>query len=137
MTAYDEQTCEIGNAYSWTAAMDIDPKWSEGDVSSLITLPHRGICPEGWHVPDTTEWNHLVNSVDNVTALQARIVKIWDNATDASGFSVLYLGGRWSPAAFWTSIDRRYWRIGNEDAGEEYGSVEKHTVRCIENEEGE
>ena len=121
--------------YSWTAAMDIDSKWKEGNVSSLITLPRRGICPEGWHLPDTTEWKHLVNSVDNVAALQARIVKIWDNATDASGFSALYLGDRWSPAAFWTSIDRRFWRIGNEDAGE--GSGGKNPIRCIENKEGE
>ena len=133
-----QKTCEMGvRDYTWSAAMDIDSKWNQGDgdFSSLITLPHRGICPEGWHVPDTTEWKHLVNSVDNVAALQARIVKIWDNATDASGFSALYLGDRWSPATFWTSIDRRFWRIGNEDAGE--GSGGKNPIRCIENKEGE
>ncbi|MBP5441595.1 MAG: hypothetical protein J6Y14_11925 [Fibrobacter sp.] len=133
-----QKTCEMGGRdYTWSAAMDIDSKWNQGDgdFSSLITLPHRGICPEGWHVPDTTEWKHLVNSVDNVAALQARIVKIWDNATDASGFSALYLGNQWSPATFWTSIDRRFWRIGNEDAGE--GSGGKNPIRCIENKEGE
>ena len=54
---YDDK-CKIGGAlYSWTAAMDIDPKWASDSVGSIITLPHRGICPEGWHIPDTTEWN--------------------------------------------------------------------------------
>jgi uncharacterized protein (TIGR02145 family) len=133
-----ERTCEIGNGYSWTAAMDIDPKWSEGDVSSLITLPHRGICPEGWHLPDSTEWNHLVNSVDNVAALQARIVKIWDNATDASGFSALYLG---APACF-VGVGSLYLR--NESAavyeGRHGGGEGRHggEIRCIEDDkEGE
>ena len=43
--------------YSWTAAMDLpddtDPATYE------FTLPHRGICPEGWHMPTKAEWDSL------------------------------------------------------------------------------
>ena len=133
---YDiQKTCEMGaRYYSWTAAMDIDSKWKEGNVGSLITLPHRGICPEGWHLPDTTEWKQLVNSVDNVAALQARIVKVWDNATDASGFSVLNF--KWESIIFWSSEASFGWDLQDEEAriGRSDG---KHPVRCIENKEGE
>lgn len=46
-----------GALYSWTAAMDLpddtDPATYE------FTLPHRGICPEGWHMPTKAEWDSL------------------------------------------------------------------------------
>ena len=85
---YDDK-CKIGGAlYSWTAAMDIDPKWASDSVGSIITLPHRGICPEGWHIPDTTEWNALGEATD-YASLQMKGFAHWTEATDASGFSAL------------------------------------------------
>ena len=31
--------------------------------ASMIQKPHRGICPEGWHIPDSTEWYALYDYV--------------------------------------------------------------------------
>ena len=25
-----------------------------------VTYPYRGICPDGWHVPESSEWHTLV-----------------------------------------------------------------------------
>jgi uncharacterized protein (TIGR02145 family) len=46
-----------GVLYSWTAAMDL-PDDVKADTVKL-KLPHRGICPEGWHVPSKADWDTL------------------------------------------------------------------------------
>ena len=57
----DPQYCERGGRYyTWNAAADLDEKWSYGP-SVMINVPHRGICPDGWHLPtggelDSTLW---------------------------------------------------------------------------------
>ncbi len=56
--ANSSRNCEIGGAYyTWTAAMDVDDKWSQENLAqSLISTPHQGICPKGWHIPTLEEW---------------------------------------------------------------------------------
>ena len=94
-------SCEIGaRSYSWTAAVDVDPKWLKGEAASQIDLPRRGICPSGWHIPDTTEWRSLLNTVDNVAALLIRGFAGMEVATDASGFSAF--------GSIWSSVEE-YW----------------------------
>lgn len=121
----DTQGCE----YSWTAAMDIDSKWQwidsptlpERIPSSLVQAPHRGICPNGWHVPDTTEWKILEEF--GAAGLQMRGYRKWENATDVSGFSALpncsdYYSGNICTSSFWSisEYDGKYdcayiWKI--------------------------
>ena len=43
---------KYGCLYNLPAAMDISGEFS-------YTNPHRGICPEGWHIPTKEEWNQL------------------------------------------------------------------------------
>lgn len=47
-----------GNLYNWIAVVD-----TFGEVPSLPLLKRRGLCPPGWHVPNTYEWYELVNGV--------------------------------------------------------------------------
>lgn len=51
-----------GVLYSWTAAMDL-PDDVKADTVKL-TLPHRGICPEGWHMPSKADWDTLFAFVE-------------------------------------------------------------------------
>ena len=132
-----EASCEIGaRSYSWTAAVDIDSKWRDGDVVPPISLPRRGICPEGWHVPDTTEWRSLLNMVDDAAALQIRGFAGMGNATDASGFSAF-------KGAFWSSVEDvngsayALELIGNDwiidrDGRAHFGKGSMANIRCIE-----
>ena len=51
-----------GVLYSWTAAMDL-PDNVKADTVKL-TLPHRGVCPEGWHMPSKADWDTLFAFVE-------------------------------------------------------------------------
>ena len=56
--------------YTWTEAMQIDDKYmTEVAEDSLIGEKHQGICPDGWHVSSTEEWDILVDYVGDVKNL--------------------------------------------------------------------
>ena len=112
--------------------MDVDFKWQQMNVGSMLSLPRRGICPEGWHIPDTTEWRGLLESAGNVAALQMRGFSTMENATDASGFSAFYTG-------FWSSIENaddgrvsHGFAVGSDDGKMESRKKYMYSVRCIE-----
>lgn len=53
-----EQRSHLGLLYNWTAAMG----YSESQVISRTysySGKRQGICPNGWHLPNETEWNIL------------------------------------------------------------------------------
>ncbi|MCR5550511.1 MAG: fibrobacter succinogenes major paralogous domain-containing protein [Bacteroidales bacterium] len=62
-----------GLLYNWCAALDtFDVAHNYPEIASIrdtsffpctFSGPHRGICPEGWHVPDTTEWGRMLKYV--------------------------------------------------------------------------
>ena len=72
----DSTKCSMyGRFYAWSVAMTV--------------------CPEGWHLPDTTEWNILFSAVGGQsTASKALKSQIgWhDNGDDAFGFTALPAG---------------------------------------------
>ena len=62
--------CEkYGTLYNWSAAMDSKALYDSNTVG--CTSPRnckatgriRGVCPEGWHLPDTTEFEALITAV--------------------------------------------------------------------------
>ena len=56
--------------YTWTDAMQIDDRYmTEVAEDSLIGEKHQGICPDGWHVSSTEEWDILVDYVGDVKNL--------------------------------------------------------------------
>ena len=66
--------CEsLGALYQWHSAMafvgDCDryPLGCEAKIGS----PHRGICPEGWHVPTREEWMKLQRFAETKTGTDA------------------------------------------------------------------
>lgn len=57
--------CETyGRIYRWSAAMDFPAASATTAMKSVMKTPHRGICPEGFHVPDSSEWQILIDYVD-------------------------------------------------------------------------
>ena len=62
------EVCELGRRYSEKAALGIDDAYLNNG------LPLQGVCPQGWHVPDTSEWvstSNMSNGV-NITAYYDR-----------------------------------------------------------------
>ena len=97
-----EYCAKYGRLYRWTAAMNA--------------------CPEGWHLPDTTEWVTLITAVGgkSTAGKMLKSTSGWNsdgNGTDDFGFTVLPAGGWGSKdfvgeaAVFWTSE----WYEGYDD----------------------
>ncbi len=102
-----EYCSKYGRLYNWAGAMDAEGKWSTNSVNCRYTgecsptYPVRGACPEGWHLPDSTEWGKLLTAVGGLD-MAAKMLKStsgWQdceeencNGTDAYGFSALPAG---------------------------------------------
>ena len=160
----DPANCETyGRLYTWAAAMD-SAGLASGDATNAnecgngttcnVSSPVRGVCPSGWHLPDTTEWSTLAtyvaeNSSDVGKAL--RSTSGWSgngNGSDAFGFRILPAGSFFSNnygniesfAYFWASTEssenkyQAYRRYINDKSGLTQGANFKkygHSVRCI------
>lgn len=97
--------CEkYGRLYLWSAAMDSAGTWSTngkgcGSLGTCSpTYPVRGVCPEGWHLPDTTEWRTLFTAVSgqSVASNMLKSTSGWNdfegikgNGTDSYSFTAL------------------------------------------------
>jgi len=47
-----------GRLYDWETAMKLSG-CNTKSCANQIQKQHQGVCPSGWHLPDTTEWNKL------------------------------------------------------------------------------
>ena len=122
----DAANCaKYGRLYTWAAAMDSVGTWSTNGMGCGYyrecspTNPVRGICPEGWHLPDNTEWNALFDAVGGkrTAGIMLKSTEGWirnGNGSDAYSFSALPAGyrdgnGGFSPegyyAYFWSSSE--------------------------------
>lgn len=77
----------------------------------------RGLCPDGWHVPDDTEWSTLLNHLGGTETAAGKMKSnsdLWDSpnseATNTSGFSGLPGGARDQNGNFSTiGISGHWW----------------------------
>ncbi|SHL96969.1 FISUMP domain-containing protein [Fibrobacter sp. UWB7] len=132
--------------YSWGGAMDSAGIYSTNGINCgtkiddcFPSYPVRGICPEGWHLPTSSEWENLYSAMGNTPyAMQAKGYDSWPEATDAYGFSVLptYLS---SYTDFWTATysdagRAKTWDLGRTEA--RLGQQMRRSyisVRCAKN----
>ena len=155
----DLDSCaKYGRLYTWVAAMDSAGTFSANGKdcgryrTCSPTYPVRGICPEGWHLPDTTEWKTLFGAVGGQIDA-GKVLKSqsgWysnGNGTDAYGFSALPAGRRFSNghfdkagygAGFWSATEYgsyEAYRMGldcYDDAGlYGYDRYDGFSVRCL------
>jgi uncharacterized protein (TIGR02145 family) len=148
------KNCDVaGRLYTWAAAMDSVKTGCGCGLKCSSTLLVRGICPPGWHLPDTTEWSVLFTAVGGESTA-GEVLKAqsgWNssgNGSDAIGFSALPAGDRdidgnfineGEHARFWSSTEYNgsnafsmYLYYKKEDAGlylsgKDFG----YSVRCL------
>ena len=116
---------KYGRLYTWAAAMDsvgtrsANGKGCGDGKTCSPTYPVRGICPESWHLPDTTEWHTLFTAVGgkSTAGKMLKSTSGWNisgNGTDAYAFSALPAGSRYingnfnfegNYASFWSSTE--------------------------------
>ena len=122
----EKDNCQkYGRLYTWaTAVGKSDGDCGYGNSCNLGNVKVRGVCPEGWHLPDTTEWNALFDAVGGKTTAgkMLKSTEGWNdyyestwNGSDAYSFSALpagyrYYGGSFdlegSNAYFWSSTGK-------------------------------
>ena len=128
---------KYGRLYSWAAAMDSAGTWSTSGrgcgygltCTSIGTV--RGVCPEGWHLPDSSEWRALID-LGGGKRVAGKILKSmsgWErfndngeytdrgNGTDAFSFSALPAGLRKSDGFFHDQGDRANFCSSTENGG--------------------
>ena len=132
----DPSNCsKYGRLYTWAAA--------------------KTVCPEGWHLPDTTEWNTLFTAVGGSSTAGAKLKSqtgwtAYDGITneDSFGFSALpagyrdddgSYGGEGNYAYFWSSTEYNSYDAFNMYLGYTYGDAylcndgksNGFSVRCV------
>jgi uncharacterized protein (TIGR02145 family) len=88
---------KYGRLYDWYAAMDL-PRGCKPSTTcaELIQKPHRGICPQGFHIPTIDEWDELIEASGGYSTASSHLkassgwgTEEYHNGTDNYGFSAL------------------------------------------------
>ncbi len=119
----DPANCDkYGRLYNWATAMALDASCNDRSCASQIKSPHRGICPEGWHIPSDAEWTTLTNYVGGASTAGTKLKSRegWNSysgaplGTDVHGFSALPGGNGYSDGSFHDVGDAGYWWSASE-----------------------
>lgn len=112
----DDSNCDkYGRLYQWTAAIDTlesDCGYMEEGCADLDMENRQGICPSGWHLPDTSELSELVAYVKKYSPKnywKDLLATSEPNGTDAFGFSLLYAGSY----SNWNASSPKYLTLGS------------------------
>jgi uncharacterized protein (TIGR02145 family) len=118
---------EYGRLYNWATAMALDISCNSTACSDRVQSKHRGICPEGWHIPSKDEWKQLYRHVDNTynadflpsstASSKLKAKNGWgqnDDGTDNYGFAALPGGNGRSNGDFGSVGECGLWLSSNE-----------------------
>ena len=133
---------KYGRYYTWADAMDSAAFFSDnakgcGDGKTCtVKTPARGICPEGWHIPDSTEWNTLYSAMgESGYAMQAKGFEEWPNATDAYGFSA-FPAGHYSDNFYNVGFSAFFWSASESNSGSAYHWYLFASIASLSNDHG-
>ncbi|MBO7131563.1 MAG: hypothetical protein J6V65_05420 [Fibrobacterales bacterium] len=111
------QNCTTyGGLYQWHTAMALPASYANTYAVEEIDRVHRGICPEGWHIPTELEWDGLAGAIGGASnGTKLKSTAGWEggyNGTNATGFNAMPagywaggFGGLGAEALFWTATE--------------------------------
>jgi uncharacterized protein (TIGR02145 family) len=101
----DSITCGegYGRLYNWADAMDVDYTYLTASLDDQSPT-YRGICPMGWHIPNSSEWESMTHSIDSLLMIDH---SIWPG-NDAKYLkdSIPEAGSYWNDPRY--NADNRY-----------------------------
>ncbi|MCQ2061095.1 MAG: fibrobacter succinogenes major paralogous domain-containing protein [Fibrobacter sp.] len=125
----DSENCsKYGRMYNWNAVVGkTDDECGYRQVCD-VGEGVQGVCPDGWHVPSSTEWQNLFDAVGGMenagTALKSKkgwappMVGLDGNGEDDFGFAVLP-GGDYNISQFYgEGTYTQFW--SSSEVGSEY-----------------
>jgi uncharacterized protein (TIGR02145 family) len=133
----DDSNCEkFGHLYNWDAAMGFEASCNSILCADQITSPHRGICPEGWHVPTKAEFELLTLYAGGweIAGRKLKSQNDWDDCgplgsdksnrcDDEFGFSVLPGGERFSSYFYGIGSIGNWWTVTEDTGNRAYNEV--------------
>jgi len=155
-------TCfTYGRLYNWATAMSLPASCNSSSCGSQVQTKHKGICPQGWHIPSDADWNTLMKYVnpscsDNSSCTGAgtklKATSGWNeggNGEDTYGFSALPGGygntagsfgnvggsGYWWSTSEGVSHDAYYWGMYYDYDLAHWNDDRKYflfSVRCLQ-----
>jgi uncharacterized protein (TIGR02145 family) len=127
-----------GRLYNFVTAMAF-PDSCSSNACALQNTKYQGICPEGWHIPNSAEWDELLQYVDGVSSVQRsypyesktasnhlRTTNGWYrergyvNSTDKYGFAALPSGFYLSERNIFNLITKYGFWWSAEESNEKY-----------------
>jgi len=139
---------KYGSLYNWATAMALPSSCNSSICSSQIQSPHRGICPDGWHIPSDADWGVLMMAVGAEAGTKLKAASGWNNKDDGSsgngtdeyGFSALPGGFGRSDGSFYHVGNFGYWWSANGgtrcmiyyNSGVSWCGESYSSVRCLQ-----
>ena len=98
--------------------MDLPSSCNSSICERQIQSPHRGICPDGWHIPSQADWGVMTEGkkLKAASGWNNRSDGTSGNGTDDYGFSALP-GGDGGGSSFYSVGNRGLWWSASEDGG--------------------
>jgi len=140
---------KYGRLYDWATAMGISSDYNNSPYNPSSGTKYRGVCPNGWHIPNNDEWTTLTGFVGDSAGTKLKATSGWSsgNGTDEFGFSTLPGGGGFSGGTFgdvdyglwWSTMEYNasnayFWRMGygNTDVySYNFAKPSLFSVRCV------
>jgi uncharacterized protein (TIGR02145 family) len=117
-----------GALYQWAEAMNLPSECNTKSCKSSIKVNHQGICPDGWHIPTSTDYSTLIAAYGGNMEAGAKMkmantgFPLWENPPasnkNPTGFDAFpagyrggsdpivgYLGVRGSAVYLWTATE--------------------------------
>ena len=125
-----------GGSYSWATAIDsaycatqVKTCGDTKESCDIEKLKVQGVCPDGWRIPNNSDWQALVNSLGTGSAATAR--NMW-----------WYQGGLWWSASELNNEGIEAWVVDPINTVFDWcapclanGKAARNKVRCIKDEE--
>lgn len=68
-----------------------------------VVIDERGVCPQGWHIPSTEEFNELIDYLGGIDKASSKLksTTLWKTVgTNSSGFNAIPIGIRYGSGEF-------------------------------------
>ena len=123
---------KYGRLYTWMAAIDsvklatdsINPQNCGYNITCSLSAQAQGICPSGWHLPDTTDWKTLIETVGGWSnagkALKSVTGWLYFESVDSYGFSALPGGFLYRSGTFDVEGSTAYLWVATENTSKAF-----------------
>jgi len=70
-----------GRLYNWVMAMAFPDVCIGFSCAERVNTPHKGICPDGWHIPTNAEWDKLYHYADGTDWVETLFYNPYNSPT--------------------------------------------------------